>query len=168
MRLCYRLVAIFAVLWSRGVDCFGHNLLTEFQMAPGYVNLNHGSYGATPRAVTAARHKWYDVMELRPDYWFRYNASHNDTLYGALDGVRARIAKYINAASPADVVFVDNASGGAPRIRAKISAVGSADSVLVNRRNQRGAAVHPPQPEQPHPLLEFSLRHGENDDQVRP
>ena len=52
-------------------------------------------------------------MELRPDYWFRYNASHNDTLYGALNGVRKRIATYINAASPMDVeAQVPGTSGG--------------------------------------------------------
>jgi selenocysteine lyase/cysteine desulfurase len=90
---------------------FGHGLLDHWQMAKGYVNLNHGSYGATPKAVTAGLRRHYDEQEMLPDYWFRYNGN-NRTLYGALDDVRARVAKMINANSSDDVVFVDNASGG--------------------------------------------------------
>jgi len=44
-------------------------------------------------------------MEANPDKWFRYD------MYGEMDNVRAMLATYINA-SPADVVFVDNASHG--------------------------------------------------------
>ena len=37
----------------------------------GYVNLNHGSFGATPRSVIEGEHRWEAQMELNPDRWFR-------------------------------------------------------------------------------------------------
>ena len=84
----------------------GHAMLPLFQMEPGYTNLNHGSYGSTPRAVTAVKRCWYDHIELVPDQWFRYDQ------YETMDLVRAPLAAFINAASKDDVAFVDNASHG--------------------------------------------------------
>eukprot|EP00931_Biecheleriopsis_adriatica_P110476 TRINITY_DN84769_c0_g1_i1.p1 TRINITY_DN84769_c0_g1~~TRINITY_DN84769_c0_g1_i1.p1 ORF type:complete len:459 (-),score=72.10 TRINITY_DN84769_c0_g1_i1:63-1370(-) len=89
---------------------FGHALLSEFVLEDGYTNLNHGSFGASPRAVLEAHHAWQLKMEQQPDFWFRYGGP--GTLLGELDRVRTRLARYINAASAKDVVFVDNASGG--------------------------------------------------------
>lgn len=33
------------------VSPFGHKLLDQFYLEKGYVNLNHGSFGAPPKAV---------------------------------------------------------------------------------------------------------------------
>ena len=63
-------------------------------------NLNHGSYGAVPHSVTSVRRCWSDRVEQVPDGWFRRD------MYPTLDEVRAKLAKYINAASPDDVAFV--------------------------------------------------------------
>jgi selenocysteine lyase/cysteine desulfurase len=103
--------ALLVTCASETAPSYGHGLLNHWQMAKGYTNLNHGSYGATPIAVTLGLRKHYDEQELRPDYWFRYNGN-NRTLFGSLDQARTRIAKLINAKHSGDVVFVDNASGG--------------------------------------------------------
>ena len=50
---------------------FGHVLLPLFMLEKGYVNLNHGSFGATPRSVIEGEHRWEAQMELNPDRWFR-------------------------------------------------------------------------------------------------
>eukprot|EP00930_Biecheleria_cincta_P008301 TRINITY_DN109717_c0_g1_i1.p1 TRINITY_DN109717_c0_g1~~TRINITY_DN109717_c0_g1_i1.p1 ORF type:complete len:454 (-),score=68.32 TRINITY_DN109717_c0_g1_i1:258-1586(-) len=89
---------------------YGHSLLTHFHLAKGYTNLNHGSFGAPPKVVLEQEHAWQLKMVQNPDHWFRYDGV--GTLNGELDVVRNRLAKYINAASGTDIVFVDNASGG--------------------------------------------------------
>eukprot|EP00960_Hanusia_phi_P038052 753263-Hanusia_phi.AAC.2 len=44
---------------------FGHDLLPSFMLAEGYVNFNHGSFGATPRAVMEAQRRYQNQMEAR-------------------------------------------------------------------------------------------------------
>src|SRR5579859_5707575 len=43
----------------------------EFLFADGYLPLNHGSYGTYPRAVHAAKQKWSELAEARPDHFMR-------------------------------------------------------------------------------------------------
>eukprot|EP00658_Telonema_sp_P-2_P013342 TRINITY_DN15055_c0_g1_i2.p1 TRINITY_DN15055_c0_g1~~TRINITY_DN15055_c0_g1_i2.p1 ORF type:complete len:456 (-),score=97.58 TRINITY_DN15055_c0_g1_i2:239-1561(-) len=121
-------LAVWLVMGISGAEKWGHKLLSHWQMADGYMNLNHGSYGATPTIVTEARHRWYSVMEARPDYWFRYNGN-NHTLYGALDEVRERVGRMINAKNASEVVFVDNASGGMNAVLRSIR-LGPDDEIL--------------------------------------
>ena len=68
------------------------------------VKMNHGSYGSTPREITAAAAKCREEVERNPDAWFRSN------LFTRLDATRKRIAEYVNAPDQDDIVFVDNAS----------------------------------------------------------
>lgn len=84
----------------------GGHLRSLFQFDAHYRNLNHGSYGSVPAAVTSVRRCWSDHVEAAPDIWYRYD------MFETLDLVRSLVAKYINAASLDDVVFVDNASHG--------------------------------------------------------
>jgi hypothetical protein len=37
---------------------FGKNLLTDFYIDPTYININHGSYGYSPKVVYAAKRKY--------------------------------------------------------------------------------------------------------------
>uniref|UniRef100_A0A915IDY6 Uncharacterized protein n=1 Tax=Romanomermis culicivorax TaxID=13658 RepID=A0A915IDY6_ROMCU len=46
---------------------FGRNMLKYFEMEDGYVNINHGSYGATPRLVTECFNYWHRRAESNPD-----------------------------------------------------------------------------------------------------
>jgi isopenicillin-N epimerase len=67
--------------------------------------LNHGSYGATPRAVLEKQSEYRARLEAEPVRFL----SHD--LESLLDGARRELASFINAA-PEDVVFVPNATAG--------------------------------------------------------
>jgi selenocysteine lyase/cysteine desulfurase len=84
---------------------FGHSLLPLFSFENGYINLNHGSYGAVPKSIINAKLEWINHVELNPDQWFRYE------VYDEMNTVRAQVANYVGA-DPEDVVFVENASHG--------------------------------------------------------
>ncbi|HEY9568777.1 MAG TPA: aminotransferase class V-fold PLP-dependent enzyme, partial [Thalassobaculum sp.] len=45
---------------------FGAAVRRLFQLEDGSIYLNHGSYGATPRAVTAAQRRWQERLEAEP------------------------------------------------------------------------------------------------------
>lgn len=68
--------------------------------------LNHGSYGAVPRVVTAAADAWRQRMERQPVLFFQ------DTLPAALRQAAARFAPFLGVHA-ADLVFVENATTGA-------------------------------------------------------
>ena len=85
---------------------FGKSVLPLYQLNTSYTNLNHGSYGSVPKSVTSVRRCWSDHVEKSPDAWYRYD------MFETIDQVRTQLASYINAASPNDVAFVDNASHG--------------------------------------------------------
>lgn len=82
---------------------FGRAMLSEFQYDPEYRTFNHGSFGATPRVVTAALREYQDRMEARPDPWFRGTYREEMRL------VRADMAGFLNASTD-DVVLVESAS----------------------------------------------------------
>ncbi len=49
----------------------GEQTLGEFFLDPEVLHLNHGSYGAVPRQVHAARCEFQTAMEVRCSTWFR-------------------------------------------------------------------------------------------------
>jgi len=67
--------------------------------------LNHGSFGACPRAVLEAQTRIRELMERRP---VRFLAGE---LYERIDAARAVLARFVGA-RPEDLVFVDNATTG--------------------------------------------------------
>lgn len=77
----------------------------EWGLAPGYVTVNHGSYGATPKRVLAAQRMWRDRMEAQPSRFFRLE------LPGALREAAGALAAYLAAAGE-DLAFVANATEG--------------------------------------------------------
>ena len=85
---------------------FGRALRARFNLADGFTNFNHGSFGAVPKDVSAAQHKYLLQCEARPDRWFRQD------YFACVDEARRKLAAYINAPSVDDVVMVENASGG--------------------------------------------------------
>ena len=50
---------------------FGKKRLADFCLDPDYVNINHGSYGCSPRVVLDARRKLEERMDFNPEKWFR-------------------------------------------------------------------------------------------------
>lgn len=84
---------------------FGAERRAEFLLAPGLDHLNHGSYGATPRAVLAAQDEWRARLEANPSGFFM------ETLPEALRAAAARVARAFGG-SGEDWAFVENATDG--------------------------------------------------------
>ena len=72
---------------------------------PRVVFLNHGSFGACPRAVLEHQLEWRERMERQPVKFFVKD------LEALLDTARARVARFVGAAAD-DLVFVPNATAG--------------------------------------------------------
>ena len=72
---------------------------------PSIKFLNHGSYGATPRAILEKQSEYRARLEAEPVRFL----SHD--LEGLLDDARSELASFINA-TPEDLVFVPNATAG--------------------------------------------------------
>jgi isopenicillin-N epimerase len=77
----------------------------EWTLDPGFVSVNHGSYGATPRAVLAAQAAWLARLEAQPGRFMR------DDLPRALRAAAARLAAFLGVAA-GDLGFVVNATEG--------------------------------------------------------
>src|SRR5687767_12979079 len=82
---------------------FGVPVRGEFLLDFAATHLNHGSFGATPRAVLADQDVWRSRMERRIGSFFNYD------LPPAVREAAARLASHIGAAG-SDVVFADNAT----------------------------------------------------------
>jgi len=72
---------------------------------PAVVFLNHGSFGACPRAVLAVQADLRAELEANPVAFL------GRALEGRLDAVRARLAAFLQA-DPEDLAFVPNATTG--------------------------------------------------------
>jgi isopenicillin-N epimerase len=77
----------------------------EFLLDPDIVFLNHGSFGACPRAVFARYQEWQRELELRPVEFLGRRIER------LLADARAALGAYVNA-DPDDLVFVQNATTG--------------------------------------------------------
>ena len=84
---------------------FGAPMRRRFGLEPGVAFLNHGSFGAVPRAVSAAEARWRARMEANPDAFLRW------TLPRALRASAAELARFLRARGE-DTVFVENATAG--------------------------------------------------------
>ncbi|KAL6907208.1 PLP-dependent transferase [Trichoderma evansii] len=88
-----------------GFKVFGGQMKKDFLFAPGWTNMNHGSYGSIPRAMQDKLRHYQDTIEARPDVFNRY-------LHGKLnDESREAVATIVNA--PVETIaFVNNATEG--------------------------------------------------------
>ncbi len=78
-------------------------LAAAWTLDPAITFLNHGSFGATPRAVLEAQTRWRTRMESDP---VRFLAQE---LEGHLDAARTALATFLGA-DPVDLAFVPNAT----------------------------------------------------------
>ncbi len=76
-----------------------------FALAPRIRHLNHGSFGATPRAVLAVQQEWRARMEREPVRFL------GRELFDHLETAIAHLAEFLGA-DPEDVVPVRNATEG--------------------------------------------------------
>src|SRR3954471_17194967 len=79
-------------------------LARHFLVDSGIVFLNHGSYGACPRAVLEKQTEWRARMERQPLVFLREGEK-------LLDDARAALGAFVGA-DPEDLAFVKNASTG--------------------------------------------------------
>jgi isopenicillin-N epimerase len=78
-------------------------LLAQWTLDPSVVFLNHGSFGATPRAVLEARHRYEAMMEREPVSFF---VEHLEPL---MDSMRAELAAFLRC-RPEAIAPMPNAS----------------------------------------------------------
>jgi len=97
----------------------------HWSLDPSVVYLNHGSFGATPKAVQEARRAWEERLEAEPvrffveDYW------------GLMDSVRAAIGELVKW--PAEcIVPVANATAGVAAVLTGLG-LGTGDELLINQ-----------------------------------
>ena len=76
-----------------------------WSLDPDVVFLNHGSFGACPRAVLEVQQRWCRQMEAEPVRFFMQE------MLPLIDEARRRLAEFVGA-DPADLVFVRNATEG--------------------------------------------------------
>jgi isopenicillin-N epimerase len=76
-----------------------------WSLQPGTIYLNHGSFGPPPLAVREARQHWQTALDEQPMDFFvrRYELAWFEA--------RRRLAQFVGA-SPANLIFVDNATAG--------------------------------------------------------
>jgi isopenicillin-N epimerase len=103
---------------------FGMPLRRRFLLERGTAFLNHGSFGATPRAVLAAADRWRRRMEANPDRFLRY------VLPGALRAAAARLAAFVHAREK-DLVFAENATAGVNAVLRSLE-LRPGDEILAN------------------------------------
>ncbi|EJU03251.1 PLP-dependent transferase [Dacryopinax primogenitus] len=84
---------------------FGHGMLDQFCFPPGFINLNHDSYGSLPIPVLRATEKLAVQVEQKPDLFIR------NTARKMLQEVRARVAQVVNA-DVDECVIITNATHG--------------------------------------------------------
>ncbi|HEY8133029.1 MAG TPA: aminotransferase class V-fold PLP-dependent enzyme [Thermoanaerobaculia bacterium] len=90
---------------------------------PSVVFLNHGSFGATPKAVLAKQEEYRQRMESDP---VRFLVRELEPL---LDQVRADVALFVGA-DPGDLAFIPNATAGANAVLRSLE-FSSNDELLV-------------------------------------
>ena len=135
---------------------FGRSLLPLWPLDPAITYLNHGTVGATPRAVLAAQAALRDEIERQPARFLlreltpigRPDENPDRALPG---GPRQRLRAAAAAVAPwlgvqgDDIVFVDNATAGANAVLASFD-LRPGDEVLVTNRTYgavaRAAAHH--------------------------
>lgn len=76
-----------------------------WDLDPNVIHLNHGSFGATPRAVLERQREWRRRSEANPVRFY------GRELFGHLDEARRRLAEFVGA-DDAGLAFVPNVSTG--------------------------------------------------------
>jgi len=102
---------------------YGRDLRPLWLLDPAATFLNHGSYGACPRAVLAAQRRWRDRLEAQPVRFM------HDVLPGALRDSAAALAGFLGAEAD-DLVFVENATSGVNAVLRSLT-FGPGDEILT-------------------------------------
>ncbi len=110
----------------------GSDHASDWAFQPGVTYLNHGSFGASPLVVQAARTKWIREHEANPmDFFVR-------RLPGLLEASLLELAKFINAPVE-NLIFTSNATSGM-NIVAENTHLSAGDEVLLTD-HEYGAVI---------------------------
>ncbi len=101
----------------------GHAVRDAWELDPGFLTVNHGSFGATPRVVREAQRTWQDRLERQPS---RFMSAE---LPRALRAAADVLADFLHARGT-ELVFVDNATTGCNAVLRSL-ALRPGDEVLV-------------------------------------
>jgi isopenicillin-N epimerase len=108
----------------------GPGLRRHWALEPGIHFLNHGSYGATPRAVLAAQGRWRERLERQPVRFM------NRELPDLLRAAAAELADFLGARGEA-LAFTENATAS---VNAVLRSIGlrAGDEVVCSRHAYPG------------------------------
>lgn len=110
---------------------------SEWLLDPECIFLNHGSYGATPRAVLAEQDRWRERMERHPTNFMSIE------LPAALRAAAASLASFVNC-NGEDLVFIENATVGCNAVLNSLR-LAAGDEILLTDHGYaavRNAAEH--------------------------
>lgn len=117
-----------AVLHTRAMttvpSAFGTDLRPLFCLEEQSTHLNHGSYGATPRAVLEAQRIWRDRMEAEPSRFMEFE------FRPALRTAAARLAPYVGTKAD-DLAMVENPTQAVNAILRSLD-LKPGDRILIN------------------------------------
>jgi isopenicillin-N epimerase len=105
---------------------FGHARRGDFLLADGINHLNHGSFGATPRAVFDSVQAWQRRIEADPNIFFRHE------LAGLLRAAADRVAGFFGGRGQ-DWAFVENATSGLNAIIASLQLMPGDEMVCLSQ-----------------------------------
>jgi isopenicillin-N epimerase len=97
----------------------------HFTLDPNVTYLNHGAFGACPRAVLAVQQQFRDRLERNPVHFFVRE------LEGLLDETRGVLAPFLGA-KPEDLVFVPNATAGVNTVLSALEQEAGTDVVITD------------------------------------
>jgi len=97
----------------------------DWDLDPGFLTVNHGSYGATPRSVLAAQRAWQDRMERQPTRFM-------NTVYpAAIRAAAAELGRFLNAGAD-HLAFVDNATTGCNAVLRSVPLAAGAEIIVLS------------------------------------
>ncbi len=97
----------------------------DWGLDPGFLTVNHGSFGATPRCVLAAQRAWQDRLERQPSRFM-------NTLYpAAIRDAAVVLGGFLNA-DPGKLAFVDNATTGCNAVLRSLSLAANDEIIILS------------------------------------
>ncbi len=105
-------------------DAAWSHIAAEWQIRPGTIYLNHGSYGPAPLAVRRARRELIERLDDDPVDFF--NRRHEAAIFAA----RQRLAQFVGTAAE-NLIIVENATVGM-NVVASSFPLKPGDEVLIN------------------------------------
>jgi isopenicillin-N epimerase len=97
----------------------------QWDLAPGVVYLNHGSFGPPPKPVQDARRAWQEQQDRQPmDFFMR---RYEEAWFGA----RRRLAEFVGA-EEGNLVFADNATAAMNVVASSVGLAPGDEVVLTD------------------------------------